>query len=71
MVPMKPDPPRRDALLAETLSVGQLARRWRISRKEVRRLLGRQVLRFVQVRGSFRVPAAEVHRYEKARRSSS
>ena len=67
VAPMKPEPRRRDPHLAGTLSLNQLARRWKISRKQVRRLLGRQQLDFVQVRGSFRVPLAEVQRYEKSR----
>ena len=67
MAPMKPEPRCRDPDLADTLSLDQLARRWRISRKQVRRLLGAQQLGFVQVRGSLRVPLAEVSRYEKDR----
>ena len=65
MTPMKPAPKRRDPHLAETLSLDQLARRWSTSRKEIRRLLGSQELSFVQIRGSFRVPLAEVRRYER------
>lgn len=67
MAPMKPEPKHRDPQLAGTLSLDQLARRWKTSRKDVRRLLGRQQLGFVQIRGSFRVPLAEVQRYEKSR----
>lgn len=67
MAPMKPEPRRRDPHLAGTLSLDQLARRWRISRKQVRCLLGKQELGFVQIRGSFRVPLVEVRRYEKTR----
>ena len=65
MSPMKPEPKRRDPHLSGTLSLDQLARRWGIARKEIRRLLGRQELGFVQIRGSFRVPLAEVCRYER------
>jgi len=67
MVPMKPQPRRRDPELAGSLSLDQLARRWQIPRKQIRRLLGDQKLRFVQIRGSFRVPLEEVERYEKQR----
>lgn len=67
MAPMKPEPRRRDPDLADTLSLERLARRWKTSRKQVRRLLGTQQLGFVQIRGSFRVPLAEVTRYEKTR----
>ena len=71
MAPMKPEPRHRDPLLVGTLSLDQLARRWRISRKEVRSLLGRQQLGFVQIRGSFRVPLAEAQRYEKNRQTKN
>ncbi len=67
MAPMKPRPRHRDPDLAGTLSLDQLARRWGISRKEVRHLLGRQELAFVQVRGRFRVPLVEIERYERDR----
>ncbi len=68
MVPMKPDPRTRDPHLAGTLSLEQLARRWKTSRKRLRQLLGRQELDFVQIRGRFRVSLAEVERYERSRR---
>ncbi|HUT09492.1 MAG TPA: helix-turn-helix domain-containing protein [Thermoguttaceae bacterium] len=64
---MKPEPRHRDPHLAGTLSLGQLARRWQVSRKQLRRLLGRRELSFVQIRGSIRVPLAEVERFEKTR----
>jgi len=67
MAPMKPKPRRVDPHLAGTLSIEQLARRWSISRKEIRRLLGERELSFVQIRGKFRVPIEEVERYEKSR----
>ena len=65
---MKPEPRRRDPHLAGTLSLDQLARRWKTSRKQVRRLLGRQELEFVQIRGKIRVPVTEVERYESSTR---
>jgi len=68
MTPMKPEPKQQDPDLAGTLSVEQIARRWHVTRKEVRQFLGHQKLRFVQVRGHFRVPIEEVERYEEARR---
>ncbi len=68
MSPMKPEPGHRDPDLMDSLSLEGLARRWKTSRKEVRRLLGSQQLDFVQIRGRFRVPMSEVHRYEKGRR---
>ena len=69
MTPMKPEPRRPDPDLTGTLSLDQLARRWDTSRKEIRHLLARQELSFVQIRGQFRVPLEEVERYEEVRRS--
>jgi hypothetical protein len=68
MSPMKPEPRRRDPGFAGTLSLAQVARRWQISVKEVRRMLGKQQLAFVQIRGSLRVPLAEVQRFERVSR---
>ena len=68
MVPMKPERRHRDPDLAGSLSLDQLARRWNVSRKEVRHLLGHGELTFMQIRGQFRVPIAEVERYEAERR---
>ena len=67
MAAMKPEPKHRDPYLADTLSLERLARRWKISRKEVRRLLGHGQLGFVQIRGVLRVTLAEVQRYERDR----
>jgi len=69
MPPMKSDPPQPPRHLAGTLSLDQLARRWKTSRKQIRRLMGHQLLGFVQIRGSFRVPISEVERYERRQRS--
>jgi len=66
MVPMKPEPQHHNLHLAGTLSLDQLARRWKTTRKEIRRLLGREELGFVQIRGRFRVSLAEVKRYERS-----
>ncbi len=65
MSPMKPKRSKRNPDLADTLSLNQLARRWNVSQKEVRRLLGQQSLGFVQVRGCFRVPLTEIRKYER------
>ncbi len=67
MSPMKPKAKHGDTESDETLSLTQLARRWRTSRKAIRRLLGRQALGFVQIRGTFRIPREEVERYEHER----
>ncbi len=67
MAPMKPRPRHRDPELAGSISLDQLARRWHVSRKQIRHLLARQELSFVQIRGAFRVPLEEVERYEKQR----
>ena len=65
MVPMKPEPRRQDPDLVGSISLEQLARRWNISRKAIRHLLGRQQLPFVQIRGKFRVRLTDIERYEK------
>jgi hypothetical protein len=64
MAPMKRPPPEGEAALPPTLSVMQLARRWQTKPKEIKRLLGQQILPFVQVRGAFRVARDDVQRYE-------
>jgi hypothetical protein len=65
-------PMKRPALpfpyLSGTLSLDQLARRWRTSRKEIRRLLARQQIGFVLISDRLRVPLEEVERYERDRR---
>ncbi len=66
MSPMKPKRSKRNPDLADTLSLNQLARRWNVSQKEVRRRLGQQSLGFVQVRGRFRVPLTEIRKYERS-----
>ena len=66
MSPMKPKPKRSDPDLADTISLAQLARRWKKPRKEIREMLGRQELSFVQVRGKFRIPMAEIEQYEES-----
>ena len=67
MAAMKREAQRHDPHLAGTFSLEQLARRWKTSRKEIRRLLQRQELGFVEIRGAIRVPRAEVQRYENRR----
>ena len=65
MSPMKRPAERRDAHLAGTLTIDHLAKRWRTSRKVVRRLLGLQRLNFLEINGQLRVPCDEVERYER------
>jgi len=48
--------------------LAELARRWKISRKELRRLLAEQRLDFVQIRGRLRVPVDEAERFERHNR---
>ena len=66
MSPMKPKPRELRSHLASTLSIAQVARRWDISAKEVRRLLGRQELQFEEIMGRIRIPQSEVARLEAA-----
>ncbi|MCH8924218.1 MAG: hypothetical protein IIA67_13845 [Planctomycetes bacterium] len=69
MAPMKRQASAVDAATSGTLSLAQVARRWQISQRELRRMLGDQQLGFVQVRGRFRVPVTEVKRLERARQT--
>lgn len=63
MAPMK-RPASSRSYLAGTFSLDQLARRWKTSRKLVRRLLAGQQLGFVLIGDRLRVPLDEVERYE-------
>jgi len=65
MAPMKPERRERDPDVADSLSLEQLARRWRMTRRQVRQVLGTGKLAFVQIRGRFRVSLDEVERYER------
>lgn len=65
MAPMKRPSSVVNPTTSGTLSLAQVARRWHISQREVRRMLGHQQLGFVQVRGRIRVPVTEVKRLEK------
>ena len=67
MAPMKRQAGAADRAASGTLSLAQVARRWHISQRELRRMLGDQQLGFVQIRGRFRVPVTEVKRLERAR----
>ena len=63
MAPMK-RPASSRSYLAGTFSLTQLARRWKTSRKLVRRLLAGQQLGFVLIANRLRIPLDEVRRYE-------
>jgi len=64
MAPMK-RPAQHDKDPAPTLSLQQIAARWAVPRREVRRLLQHGDLPFEQICGRLRVPLAAVRRYEK------
>ena len=66
MSPMKREAGHRDQHYTDTMSVARLARRWHLTRTEVRHMLGRGVLSFVQIRVKLRVPRDEIERYEKS-----
>ena len=66
MSPMKPKSRQPRSHLAGTLSIAQVARRWGISAKEVRRLLSRRELQFEEIMGRIRIPQSEVDRLEAA-----
>ena len=69
MSPMKRDA-TPDPHMSGTLSLAALARRWRLSRKEIRRMLARQELNFIMIRDRIRVPLAEVEKHENDKRES-
>ena len=69
MSPMKREAPP-DPHMSGTLSLAALARRWRMPRKQVRRILARQELDFILIRDEIRVPEVEVERYENDQRHS-
>ena len=71
MAPMKRQASALDSATSGTLYLAQVARRWQISQRELRRMLGDQQLSFVQIRGKFRVPVREVKRIERARSTRS
>ena len=70
MSPMKREAGHRNQDYTDTMSVGRLARRWHLTRAEVRHMLGRGMLSFVQIRGKFRVPREEIERYENSYREN-
>jgi excisionase family DNA binding protein len=59
-----------DPHMSGTLSLADLARRWRMPRKQIRRMLARQELNFIMIRDKIRVPEAEIERYEDDRKQS-
>jgi hypothetical protein len=69
MSPMKLDA-TPDPHMSGTLSLAALARRWRMPRKQIRRMLARQELNFILIRDKIRVPEAEVERYENDQKRS-
>ena len=52
--------------VTDTFSLSQLAKRWSISRRQVRQLLQSRQLPFVQIRGELRVPRTAVLKFELA-----
>jgi excisionase family DNA binding protein len=64
---MKPKPRQPRSHLTGTLSIAQVARRWGISEKQVRRLLRNRELQFEEIMGRIRVPQSEVDRLEASR----
>ncbi len=68
MAPMKRPGAKLDPWLSKSVSLVELSRRWHMTRADVRRLLGRGELRFVEVRGSLRVPREAVESYEQSHR---
>ena len=69
MAPMKcPAKPKPADEFEDSYSLTHLAHRWDVSRRDIRQLLQRGELPFVEVLGQLRVPAAAVSFYELAKR---
>jgi excisionase family DNA binding protein len=66
MAPMKQPSASRDRL-GSSLSLQQVARRWSVPRRAVRRLLQHRKLAFEQVCGQLRVPLKDVRHFEKTK----
>jgi len=66
MAPMK-RPAHGESGPTPTLSLGQIAVRWEVPRRVVRRLLQHGELPFEQVCGRLRVPLDSVRHFEKTR----
>jgi len=67
MAPMKsPTNHEAPADLEDSITLTHLARRWKVSRREVRRLLQIGELPFVQVAGQIRVPVDAVRAKESS-----
>lgn len=56
--------------LEDSITLTHLARRWEVSRREIRRLLQIGELPFVQVEGQIRVPVDAVQARESAEQSN-
>lgn len=69
MAPMK-RPTRHGKDPAPTLSLQQIAVRWAVPRREVRRLLQHGELPFEQICGRLRVPLDSLRQFEKTRQQS-
>lgn len=63
MSPMKRPSPARVEEMSETLSLESVAQRLKLTRKQVRQLLGDRQLDFVQIRGQFRVLRKSLDEY--------
>ncbi len=68
MAPMK-SPPNHEPPeeLEQSITLTHLARRWKVSRRKVRRMLQRGKLPFVQVAGQIRVPVEAVEAFETSK----
>lgn len=61
---MPPMRPPTTSTSRRSLPLDQVARRWHVARRNVRRLLQQGRLPFEQVNGKLRVPLEAVRRYE-------
>lgn len=66
-MPMKPPLTGWRAELVGLLPLSEAARRLGMSVDAVRRLLGRQEMGFVEIRGRIRIPEHELQRYQASK----
>ncbi len=70
MAPMKcPSSRSTNPLYGDSYSLTHIARRWGVSRRDIRLLLKQGQLPFIEVLGQLRVPTTAVQKYEHQKSS--
>ncbi len=71
MPPMKRPSPTHDAIFGDTLSIAEIARRLSLTRREIRGMMSRGELDFVEIRGRLRVERAVADRAHRELKTAS